>query len=349
MSKSVENTALTERTETTGELATTSAAALAQHEIQSAIIVARRFPRSEDQAFAKLMKSCQRTSFAEDAEYSFPRGGQNVTGPSVNVAREAARVWGNLRYGLYVTRDDAESRQVRGWAWDLETNTKIEMEDDFAKLVYRKKGGWVTPDERDLRELTNRRGAILVRNCLLQLLPKDLIEDALRACRETIEKGVAQDPDGARKKLILAFGQLNVTPEMLEGFLGHKLSESTPAEISELRTIFTSIRDGNSKWHEYVDAKQPEGAGAEKPAASKGTLRMEDLQAPPKPDDGDQPINEDQYTVLLDTVASAGVSLTDVFEYVKEKYGVARVTVLPRKHYPATLEWIAQNRKAKTS
>ncbi len=50
----------------------------------------------------------------------------------------------------------------------------MEIDDTFRKKIQRKRDGqtvWVTPDERDLRELTNKRGAILERNCLLKLQP----------------------------------------------------------------------------------------------------------------------------------------------------------------------------------
>src|SRR5688572_9448145 len=83
---------VTTTTEFSSELAPTAAAAEKQFEIQSAIVLAKKYPRDEDTAFQKLMKTCGRTSFAEDAEYSFPRGNQMVKGPSVNLAREAARV-----------------------------------------------------------------------------------------------------------------------------------------------------------------------------------------------------------------------------------------------------------------
>src|SRR5215510_3409806 len=104
--RAIEETALSRRDEYSGELAPVSSAAAVEAEIQAAITVALRFQRNEDAAFAKLMRACQRTSFAEDASYAFPRGkvqdketGQwkenIVSGPSVHLAREAARVWGN--------------------------------------------------------------------------------------------------------------------------------------------------------------------------------------------------------------------------------------------------------------
>ena len=266
----VREEALAIREENSFELSPTGAAAQAQYEIQSAIVVARRFPRNESQAFEKLMKATQRTSFSEDAMYSFPRGGATVEGPSVNLAREAARVWGNIRYGSEVIRDDDESRQIQSWAWDLETNVKTSAQDDFKKLIFRKGPGWFVPDDRDLRELTNRRGAILSRNCILQILPKDLIEDAMNECKKTLQKGAQSDPDSARKKIILAFSSLNISTEMLEGYLEHKLSECSPTEIADLRTVYVSIKDGNSTWQEYANKKNA--------TQETGTLSMDDLK-----------------------------------------------------------------------
>lgn len=279
----------------TTELMPTAGAAEKQFEIQSAIVVARRFPRNEDQAFEKLLRSCRRTAFADAASYSFPRGMKQtddgkwvknyIEGPSVDIAREAARVWGNIRYGLEIVRDDERSRQIRGWAWDLETNVKVTAEDDFAKLIQRKgkNGGpteWVKPDERDLRELTNRRGAICTRNSILQLLPKDLIEEALKVADETLRNEAQQDPDAARRKVILSFSELNVTPVMLEAKLGHPLVEASPAEIAELRKVYKSIRDGNSTWAEYVRPKEPEQPA---PNLSDLTDKLKQETTPPPP------------------------------------------------------------------
>lgn len=253
----VEENGLTTTRSESAELSTASDSAAAQAEIQSALVLANRFPRNEDTAFQKLMRACNRTTFAQGASYSFPRGGAKVTGPSVNLAREAARVWGNIRYGIEVVRDDTATRKIRGWAWDLQTNTKVAAEDEFAKLIQRKGKGWIVPDERDLRELTNRRGAILVRNCILQLLPYDLIEDAANTALQTLRADSAKDPDGQRKQLLASFDALNVSAEQIEKYLGHPIKEASPAQLADLRQVWKSISDGNSTWAEYMPKEAP--------------------------------------------------------------------------------------------
>jgi hypothetical protein len=288
-----------------GELSTSMQQAMARHEIEGAIVVARRFPRNEDAAFGRVMKSCERWSFASMARYSYPRGGQQIEGPSVNLAREVARCWGNIRYGCDIVHDDETMRTVRGWAWDVETNCKETQDATFKKLIYRKKGGWQTPDERDLRELTNKHGAICVRNCLLHLVPPDLIDEALRASKAALEKDAAKDPDEARKKMIRAFQTIGVSVEDLELYLEHPLKQATPTEITDLRGIWKSISDGNSVWAEYV-----KHAEEKKPFTGTGAT-MDDLtnqpeqkkQPPEKPTEkpADQPT---QQTTVSDEEAS---------------------------------------------
>ena len=286
-------------TEMQGNSVMVAEAAREQYEIQSMFTVAKRFPRDVDKAFAELMASAKRPTFAEEAAYSFPRGDKTVTGPSINIAREAKRVWGNMRAGVRVMHDDAKSRRIRAEAWDLEKGGYEFAEDEFLKLIQRKVKQpdgtfvtlWVVPDERDLRELTNRRAAILVRNCILALLPKDLIEDAMMICADTKKDKAAKDPEGARKRLIVNFMEFRVTPEMIAEKLGHPMAEASPEELVELSGVYQSIKDGQSTWREYVnrDDEATVGSGdAKKPVAAaatqqeKGAAIRQQIKTPPK-------------------------------------------------------------------
>lgn len=253
----VQDTALGTTSEFSTELAPTAAAEAAKQEVQAAVILAKRFPRNEDEAYASIIRSCKRPTFAADTEYSFPRGGKTVKGPSIYLAREFARLWGNIRHGCDIVTDNNDERTIRAWAWDVQTNTKVSSDATFKKLVQRKQWDgdtkWVQPDERDLRELTNKHAAIAKRNCLLELLPSDMVEDACNAARTTLKDQAAQDPDAARKSLINAFSELNVPIVGLERYLGHPLAECSPEELANLRTIYKSIKDGNSVWADYTN------------------------------------------------------------------------------------------------
>jgi hypothetical protein len=246
----------------TREVGAVAASAREEAEIKAAIFLARQFLRDEAAAYTKIMRSCQRPGLAEEAVYSFPRGGQTVKGPSVNLAREIARCWGNIRYGLRVVSVTEDMVHIRGYAYDMETNAYVEHEDEFAKLVQRKdrrtgKTEWIAPDERDLRELINRRGAILVRNAILQVVPSDIVEAAQREAEQTMvaaAKGeLKQSKEEAIRRLALAFSNIAVTTDMLSAYLKHPLENASPEEVANLRSVYKSIMDGNSKREDYFN------------------------------------------------------------------------------------------------
>lgn len=270
------------------ELSTQRAAAMEKFEIESAITIAKSMPRDELEAANRLMRSCERPRMAADATYTFPRGSKKISGPSVKIAREAMRIWGNIRIGVDVVREDDTTRLIRGWAWDLETNTKVTADDLIEKVIERKrvedgesvigerknsKGETlklIRPSERDMRELQNRRGAFLIRNCILSLIPPDVIDSALDQAKQTLHDAAGKNLPEARAKTLQAFTEYGVTQAQLERYIGRVLGQFTPADIVSLRTIYVSIRDGNSKKEEYFGSEQ-------KQASAEATQALNDL------------------------------------------------------------------------
>lgn len=239
-----------------------------QTDVQAAVVSAKTFPRNEVAASLAVTKSFARPLLAEAARYQFPRGGKTITGPSVECARELARLWGNMRYGLRIVSVTEETVHIRGFAVDLETNSQSEYEDQFKKLVQRKgrdgETHWVQPDERDLRELIGRRGAILIRNAILSLLPPDLIESALITADRTL-RGVASGElkasrEDVIKSLVSRFDHLGVSVAMLEGYLGHALADANADEVTELKGIGKSLADGVTKRDDHFDLSTLDGA-----------------------------------------------------------------------------------------
>jgi len=251
-----------------GELAKVKSAAEVQAEIQGTIVLAKHFPRNDNEVYRRIMEACKRSSFAEAAMYSYPRGGATVEGASVHFARLGGREMGNIRWGLNIIRQDEEAVTIEGWGWDVQTNAKVSLQDHFKKLIQRKKEGqmkWIVPDERDLRELINRRGAILVRNCLLQLIPADFIEDGMKMVKKTL-KGSLKDRKGTIHKLVMSFSEVGISVKMLELRLEHSLEEISEDELVELRGIFNAIKEGQAQRSEYFSFEQKKTA----PPAEKG-------------------------------------------------------------------------------
>ena len=72
-----------------GTVAIESSRAVA--EAQGKLLIAKKFPRNETEAFSKAIQSCQRTGLASKAFYSYPRGKETITGVTIRFAEELAR------------------------------------------------------------------------------------------------------------------------------------------------------------------------------------------------------------------------------------------------------------------
>ncbi len=241
-----------------GGMAMNTVAAREIGEIQGAIVVAQRVPRNEERAFKEIMNACKRETLARSATYLFPRGGQTVTGPSIRLAEVLARYWGNIQYGIReLARTDKETL-FESYCWDVQTNTRVSRRFSQKHWRDRKNGqGYALTDERDIYEAVANSGARRLRACILEVIPGDVVEEALRTCAATkIGKSDVPMKDRLRN-LIVAFDQFGVTEDMIVAKLEHKLDQISPEELAELRDIYTSIKDGMSSRDQWFSTTQP--------------------------------------------------------------------------------------------
>lgn len=224
-------------------------------EVQSMVVMAKQFPRDEMTAYAKLMKACQRKEFAEKANYSYPRGGQTVSGPSIRLAEEAARCWGNIDYGIKeLSQKDGESEML-AFAWDLETNARSSQTFNVKHIRDTRSGARKLTDQRDIYEVNANNAGRRLRARILAILPPDLINAALEECFRT-QKGDNTVPlEDKIKKMVAAFEKIGVKQTLLEGRLDKGVEFMTDDELVEYRGIYSSIKDGNSKVSEWFNAK----------------------------------------------------------------------------------------------
>lgn len=243
-----------------GQLSVEASRAL--QEVQGQIVMAKKFPRSIPQVMANILEACKRKGLAETAMYSYPRGGQQVTGPSIRLAEELARNFGNLDYGIKeLEQKDGESI-VMAYCWDLETNvrqTKIfTVRHD---RVSKKKGIERLTDPRDIYEIVANNGARRLRAVILGVVPGYIVEEAVEACDRTLTDTVSKEPLIDRiSKMVSAFKGMGVTQEMIETKLGHKIEATNPTEVVNLGKIFNSLRDGQSSvgdWFTFKGGSQP--------------------------------------------------------------------------------------------
>lgn len=248
-------------------------------EVQAAMVVAKRFPRDEDIAYSRIMKACKRQSLAETAVYEYRRGGQVVTGPSIRLAEVLAQNWGNIDYGLIEMEQRNGESQVMAYAWDLETNvrqTKIFTVPHFRAT---KSGGYALTDPRDIYEMVANQGARRVRSCILGVVPKDIVDEAVSECAKTLKSGKEPISDRVRKMISVYQESFGVSKEALEKFAGCNSDAFTEQTLLSLGRIYTSLKDGAARREDFFEISKPETASEEsEPKAEKKTRKTTEKQ-----------------------------------------------------------------------
>jgi len=261
-----------------GSVAIESERAIA--EAQAKMVIAKRFPRDEGACFAHAMQACQRPTLAAAAFYSYPRGGETVSGPTIRLAEELARCWGNIEYGIReLSRKDGVS-EMQAFAIDLETNIHSVQNFTVRHLRDKRGGAKELTDERDIYELTANMGGRRLRARILAILPPDLKEAAIEQCKATIAGGGGVPLSDRIKKMAVAFEKLGVSSELLTKRLGHKIDTTTPEEFAELVGIYTSLKDGVTKVSDWFgdgpsDASTGEGQEATPQAGIQSVVRRQ--------------------------------------------------------------------------
>ena len=250
-------------------------ASQAEANVKARYAMAISRPRDLDVVRQRMLKDAMRPSFANCAIYHKPIG-KGVEGPSIRFVEAALRAMGNTYIETAVTFDDLEKRIVRVSVTDLESNTYYNQEVTVQKTVERlnlKQGekaisqrlnsnGKITytvpATDDDILNKTNALISKAVRTLGLRLVPGDLVDEALWYVRETMRRQYAQDPDAAKRNIIDAFAQLGITVDALKEYLGHTLDIVAPAEIGELRKIYSTLRDGETTWKAIMDQRNEE-------------------------------------------------------------------------------------------
>ena len=247
----------------------------AMAEVQSAIVLAKKFPRNQIEAMDRILTACQRPALAEQALYTYARGGTDISGPSIRMAEAIAQNWGNIQFGVKELEQRNGESTVQTYAWDMETNTKQEKTFQVKHERYTKKGKYALQDPRDIYEMTANQGARRLRACILGVIPGDVIEAAVAQCEQTLKAKADTGPD-AIKKMVESFEKYGITKEQIEKRIQRRLDSITPAQVVSLRKIFNSLKDGMSTPADWFEIVTPE----EKDPATSLKDKIKSKQAP---------------------------------------------------------------------
>lgn len=226
-------------------------------EIQGALTVAASRPRNVTDAIDRIINTCQRPRMAEKATYQYSKGGQAIAGPSIRLMEAIAGCWGNITFGFRELAQSQGESTVEAFAWDLETNTKrtvtfvvphrMKARDTYKQII----------DPREVYEHVANQAQRRVRACLENVIPRDIVEDAVDECDRTLKATVEVTPESIKKMALHFHKEYGVTKAQIEQRLQRRLESITPANMIAMRRIVNSINEGMSEpsdWFKPVES-----------------------------------------------------------------------------------------------
>lgn len=278
----------------TAETAGSAAAAHAAATVQARFVMALQRPRVMLDVRTRLLKECERSTFAAAARFSIPRGKDRdgnkkyITGWTIRFAEAVIRELGNVMTECQTTFEDEDTRIVKVIVTDLERNNGYSLDVTIAKTVEKRRP---TEDDQVVSWRTNSEGkqvAIVVatdeevlqkqnslisraiRTLGLRHVPADILDEASAKCIHVAKAEVKADPGADLKHLLDAFAGLGVMPSDLIEFLGHDVTQMTEEERLHLRGVGAAIRDGDVTWRDALAWRREERGEVEPQAARSG-------------------------------------------------------------------------------
>jgi hypothetical protein len=242
--------------------------------VQGAIMIAQRHPRNVARCSDAIVLEFQRPGLAEVAQYQYARGGSDIIGPSIRAAEAIVRIWGNADVGWReLVRQNGESK-VEAYAHDLESNVVWRRTFTVKHLRGTKRGMMTLEDPRDVYEHVANEAARRMRACILELIPGDIVDAAMKQAEQTLKTRVDITPD-LIANLVEAFGEYGVSQAMLQERLQRHLDAITPAQVVGLRRIYNSLKEGvavaadffNLPTAQAQEPPQEQGSAADRLAA----------------------------------------------------------------------------------
>lgn len=286
----------------------------AQAEVYFRLRAAKELPRDEAAATEAMRAACQNLRLAEKAFYSVPKGGERAIGPSVHLARELARIWTNLDYGVVELRRDDEYHQseMQAFALDLQTNTRPSSLWIQPHKMDTKRGVKHLTEVQAIYELNSNAGARRVRECIFNVLPQAFVEEAQDICRATMERGNGDPIEQRRAKAIAAYAStFGVVEQQLVDRLRRPVERWDEHDVADLQVLFQSLKRGEVQRDVEFPAETLTVTTAElaAPAAPAGR-RKAAVERPPveAPEDEEAARLREQHEMEAELAAEGGQS-----------------------------------------
>jgi hypothetical protein len=211
-------------------------------QISTAKAYPRNIRRAVDNALAIVTMD---PAIAATCNYAVPRGGKKVSGPSVHLAKIIAQVWGNMRIDAKVVDIDQARITSESVCWDLESNLAVKTQ--IKRSITGKTGRF----SEDMITVTgNAANSIALRNDILSVIPKGIVDKVYNAAKQTIT-GDVSDKNKLIAKRVEVFAGLRdafgVSDKEILFAVGKAAIDFVDADdIITLVGVGQAIRDGDT-------------------------------------------------------------------------------------------------------
>lgn len=211
-------------------------------QISTAKAYPRNIKRSVDNAIAIVTLDKETAGMCT---YALPRGGKNISGPSVHLAKILAQSWGNLRCEAKVISIESKHITSQAITFDLENNLAIKVE---VKRSIMTKTGRMNDDM--ITVTGNAANSIALRNSILSVIPRNIVDKVYASAKQTITGNISSKNQLiAKRKEILdalkdAYGVSN--EEVIKAIGRASVDLITSDDIVVLIGIAQAIKDGDT-------------------------------------------------------------------------------------------------------
>src|SRR6185437_3273771 len=224
------------------------------------IATAKAYPRSIKRATdnAVIIVTMDRET-AETCNYSLPRGGKPISGPSVHLAKILAQQWGNLRIDAKVVNIDTTHITSESVCFDLETNLAIKTQVKRSIMQHETKwengkairtGKMLRMNDDMITVTGNAANSIALRNAVLSVIPRSVVNKVYNAAKDIITGDISDKNKliAKRKQVVDGLRETYGVTEkqILEAIGKAAIDHITADDIVVLIGIGQSIKDGDT-------------------------------------------------------------------------------------------------------
>lgn len=228
--------------------------------IDRQIATAKAYPRNIRQATENSIAiATMDKATAESCHYNVPRGGKQISGPSVNLAKIIAQCWGNMRIQARVVDIDAKHVTSQATCFDLETNLAIQVEVKRSimqnEYVWKdgksiRTGKMVRMSDDMITVTGNAGNSIALRNAVFNVVPKSVVNRVYGSAKQLILGDVSDETKFLKKRKDIfdaCRDAYNITDAEILAALGRaSMNHVTSDDLVNLVGIGTAIREGDT-------------------------------------------------------------------------------------------------------